>query len=321
MYAYAIKILMFGSIALGLLVQPISAFAYVQFFYQPKASEHAVTAGAEYRSLDTKFGLTDGSQSKSVIGRSQFEVQYDYGLIENLSIGAVAAYSLYSVESSSQFGRFSNNYSGLEDFAINLKGFVPIQSNFNFRFGIDYLASNEAKEDAESRTQNAFSGGDSLRPYIGLDYAVGSLFFGAKILREINLEDRVIKSPSRANGEVRLTGGEFTQASIFAESHQAWGILGGFLQHTITEDIIEKGTVFFDGANTITRDPSRSEQLSLTELTMYSVIPLAANIELLPRFGLGSTFQSSLGNDEGQPRTPINSLWIYQAYLGVRAIF
>lgn len=245
--------------ALFLLPSLSQAYTHPQYFFQADDSESVLTPRLTFfgRNVKTEFGKSD-------ITLVDAAVEFEYGLLDMLSLGANWGYQQVDVES----GNNNYDYSGMRDLNIFVKSFYQVDA-FRFRYGAEFGFGSIAEEDANGRPSNAYSGRYDLTPYVGFDYQMGLSIFGAKISTEIPFGER--KTELASGGERRETGGNTTSLGVFYEYHKPDDfLLGASLEYRTTTDYEDQN------GNT-------AEFIDTVGLDIYSAFQVNDGFDLIPQ--------------------------------------
>lgn len=288
---------MFKSVISLLVILPLTAFAKggdgSEFFYQSAAGKHELTPSLQMNSLEIEY--TGGT--KLTTDTNQLNLEYEYGLMEELSVGAALGYVFggdYELLGT------KGDISGLSNIEVFAKATMPAGPGF-LKYGASLSLSPEDKETESNNDVNASTGGHSLEPYIGYEYAWDNCTFGAKLAVDVGLTDRTEKTSS---GSTDYSGGEATTISLFYEHKFSEAMKLGASLDWITKSDLKNET---SGGTT--------EQLSPTQLLSIYLPTSVGSGTLLPELGYGFTTEDKVG------ATEIDSYSMLNLALGYRMEF
>ncbi len=196
-----------------------------QFFFQPTDRQHVVTPSLSTSIVrvavpDATFPeFDDTSELKSI----SLAAEYEYGLLENLSLGILQSYS-YSDFSGD--GVTSDIERGLDDLFLYSKGFHRLNNLWTLRYGLGASLSLE-----NSKPDNQYSGRNELTPYLGFDVLLNKAHrIGGRLTYSFLVGKQKVENTFGTVAE--FTGGETVSVSALYEFNWKNGLVGAAPTYT-----------------------------------------------------------------------------------------
>lgn len=262
-----------------------------EFFYQADSDSNVLTPEVNYNSTSVKYkGLNKTEATGQVL-----DLSYERGLNEMYSVGAGVGYMTGKQE---QKGSNDQDTSGLKDLSLFARGRYAFVEDSSLHYGADVLLSTGDKEteDKASKTEvNASTGGNSIRPYVGYQWLLGSHVLGTKLSTDFNLGKKSLKSKSVTGTTTtsKEEGGEETTLSVFYEIPHEMGSVGF--------------QAFYTGvANTKTDSTKNTDGYNQMGLGVYSPYHFSESAAVIGDLTWSQLASSSIGGVEVDSTSDIN---------------
>jgi hypothetical protein len=192
-----------------------------EYFYQAAPDANILTPGLNYNSNSYK---TVGGTKKDTTGQN-LNLAYERGLTEMYAVGANLGYTTSKQEQ----GTTDTDIKGLNDIQIFAKGRYSFVEGSSMNYGADlYFSPSERQYDgtnANNPEMDAMSGGNTLRPWVGYQWLMGSHVLGAKLSTDFLLGEKSVKVKGAA-AATKIKGGEETKLAVFYEIPHEMGAVG-----------------------------------------------------------------------------------------------
>lgn len=235
-----------------------------------------LTPGVNYETMTMDLG------SKNDISGFNLGVRYEYGLNEMISLGGKLSYASYT--NKPETGD-STSISGLEDIELDVKGMYGLTAG-TLRYGATLAFSMGENKTNSDGDVSANSGGNTLTPYVGYEYASGPSMFGAKLSFDLLLGKRKLKDESTTPATSSdQEGGTNTSIDLFYEhTLSAEMLLGAALDYTMVSDDKVAGV-------------SSENVTPVLDLKVYLPIEMGGGT-LIPSIHYGMTTDSEVGGTD-----------------------
>lgn len=261
-----------------------------EFFYQADSDSNVLTPELNYSSTSLKY---KGANKQETTGQV-LDLSYERGLNEMYSVGAGVAYMNGKQEKQ---GTNDLDMTGLRDLSLFARGRYAFVEDSSLHYGADVLLSTGDREYEykTSKTEvNASSGGNSIRPYVGYQWLLGSHVLGTKLSTDFNLGKKSVKSKSVTETTTnKMEGGEETTLSVFYEIPHEMGSVGF--------------QAFYAGvANTKTDSTQNHDGYNKMGLGVYSPYHFSESAAVIGDLTWSQLASSSIGGAEVDSTSDIN---------------
>lgn len=229
-----------------------------EFFSQAPEGQNWLSPGAVYISGQTKYSNSTKTDNSAML----FGFEYERGIAPTASAGVRVVYaSTNAKKTKNGTADVKTDIRGLGDLEFFLKGHTPLEDGKYIWYGVKLSmspgkATNKAKDGGNKWEQSANSGGNGFTPYVGLSVPMNGYTLGGKLSIERRLTDATLKETD-ASGQtstIKMSSGETTKFSVFAETPISTGFVGTYLEYAAknTTDLESGGgTGTISGYNTI----------------------------------------------------------------------
>lgn len=214
-----------------------------EYFYQAAPDANILTPGLNYNS--SSFKVTGGTKQDTT--GQNLNLAYERGLTEMYAVGANLGYTTSKTEQ----GTSETDTKGLQDIQIFAKGRYSFVEGSSMNYGAElYFSPSEKQEDTANNENDAMSGGNSLRPWVGYQWLMGSHVLGTKLSTDFLLGERSVKNKTATTTTTtKSKGGEETKLAIFYEIPHEMGAVGFEAYYSATAETKTGSTEGNDGAN------------------------------------------------------------------------
>lgn len=222
------------STALLCLGLSVTAFAESEseFYYQPEESRRDFTSSLVLvsRKAQVRASGLDIESTGSIVA-----LEYDHALSNQFSLGIEISSARQEDDIEGAGGKTESI--GLRDIEVRLKGRQAVGEGL--RYGGALKFSPRAAEVDSDGDSNQFSGGNSVTPYVGYQWAQEKAFIGVQFSRDFQLGKAELEDESSGTMlEYKLEGGEITSFDVFYEAVLTERVsLGAVLELVKQEDI------------------------------------------------------------------------------------
>lgn len=269
-----------------------------EILHQAPAGHLEITPALTYSLIKYTFDST-ASVDTAETTATYLGAEVEYGLNSMFSVEVDLRYQNATTEFEPGGGKSKSK--GLLDPAFKLNGMTRVGPGL-LRFGAELDIAIEDDETDVSNDSNAASGGHTLTPLIGYEFATGTAIFGGALTYDIYKGDRSIKddgsTPSKTTGKdgrvmILAAFGEFMMNSTTR--------LGGMIQHISSEE-----------TKTESNGVTRSNNNATTALTFSGYVPYEAtpSLTILPAFTFGSY--------NAPDQSSVNDVRLYSAHVDFR---
>lgn len=245
-----------------------------EYFYQTPADKNQVIP--EYGFSNVEYKRTDdtgGGKFKS--NSATYDLRYEHGLNEMLSLGAFIGY---------QDARVSlvtgGESKGLTDLNVYLRGTNSFVDKQSLHYRLNFNASVTPSE-THPGSSTAATGAFAVEPLVGYAATLDPFVVGAKFSTKFDLVDRSVKAfaADGSSSTNKNRGGNTTEGTIFAEFPYHNGLIGaavnyGYVSNTKTDN--GTGAGFVDNGNGTT----------YVGLNIYSPYEFSEEFTLIGNVGL-----------------------------------
>jgi len=193
------------------------------FFFRAPKDVQVVTPVLQYQSSQVKYSDAAAGTTK-ITGIYQSGVNYEYGLMEDLSLGLNLSYTNLDVDTRGT----KTTQSGFDDIIIFAKGKYSMDFG-HLRYGAKIALGLEKSKIKASGDTNTSTGNVIFTPFVGLDAHLGSEAgtVGVKVSYDLLKTDEKVTVPGGA--DETITKGNLLQTSLFYEHQLADHLVGGAL--------------------------------------------------------------------------------------------
>jgi len=214
-----------------------------EYFYQADTDANILTPALNYNSNSYKMGST-----KTDITGQNLNLAYERGLTEMYAVGANLGYTTSKQEQ----GTTDTDIKGLNDIQIFAKGRYAFVEGSSMHYGAElYFSPSEKQKDntnANNPEEDAMSGGNSLRPWVGYQWLMGAHVLGTKLSTDFLLGEKSVKTKGAA-AATKYKGGEETKLAVFYEIPHEMGTVGFEAFYTAMAETKTGSTVAYNGYN------------------------------------------------------------------------
>ncbi len=218
-----------------------------EYFYQAESDNNVLTPEVTYNSDSIKMK----AQNKTETTGENLNLTYERGLTEMYSAGVMVGYTTNTSETK---GSNDTDTNGLSDVQFFGKGRYSFMEGSSFHYGA-YLFLSPSDQEIEVKTSkteyDANSGGNSLRPYVGYQWLLGSHVLGTRLSTDFLIGKRSVKTKTTSTTTNKYEGGEATQLSVFYEIPYEMGAVGFEAFYTGINQQKKDGVEQHDGYNTM----------------------------------------------------------------------
>ncbi|MBK8203971.1 MAG: hypothetical protein IPK68_17215 [Bdellovibrionales bacterium] len=213
-----------------------------EYFYQAAPDANILTPALNYNSNSVKTTAT-----KTDTTGQNLNLAYERGLTEMYAVGANLGYTT----SKEDAGATDTDIKGLNDIQIFAKGRYSFVEGSSMNYGAElYFSPSEKQIDSTNNEKDAMSGGNSLRPWVGYQWLMGSHVLGTKVSTDFLLGEKSEKTKSAA-AATKYKGGEETKLAVFYEIPHEMGAVGFEAFYAATAETKTGSTVSVNGYNTM----------------------------------------------------------------------
>jgi hypothetical protein len=212
-----------------------------EYFYQADTDANILTPALTYNSSSYK---ETGNTKQDTTGQN-LNLAYERGLTEMYAVGANLGYTTSKTEQ----GTSETDIKGLTDIQIFAKGRYAFVEGSSMHYGADlYFSPSERQVDLTNNEWDAMSGGNSLRPWVGYQWLMGSHVLGTKLSTDFLLGEKSVKVKGAA-AATKIKGGEETKLAVFYEIPHEMGAVGLEAFYTAMAETKQGTTEQNDGHN------------------------------------------------------------------------
>jgi hypothetical protein len=212
-----------------------------EYFYQAAPDANILTPGLNYNSSSYK---QTGGTKQDTTGQN-LNLAYERGLTDMYAVGANLGYTTSKTEQ----GTSETDVKGLQDIQIFAKGRYSFIEGSSMNYGADlYFSPSERQIDLANNEWDAMSGGNSLRPWVGYQWLMGSHVLGTKVSTDFLLGEKSVKVKGAA-AATKIKGGEETKLAVFYEIPHEMGAVGFEAFYTAMAETKQGSTEQNDGHN------------------------------------------------------------------------
>ena len=224
----------------------------------------------------------------------------EYGMFKGHSIGGGASYQVLSTDED------VSSHTGIEDIRLYFKGHWKV-STFVFHYGLKSEISPGDKTDDGQGNSNAFSGGYSLGPYMGISKNFGGGAGGLHLSYKYRGERTTARTTTTLSVDSTIEGGHEFAIFAFYESRMKSMDLG-----------FETG--FFSTSEKTFKDPTKTNpapEAGETSFILGAYFPykMSKEIKLIPRGRFTTYLDDQLGDQKFDTR------WLMSLGIDARITF
>lgn len=217
-----------------------------EYFYQADTDANVLTPALNYNSNSNSVkGKVSGTTTKTDTTGQNLNLAYERGLTEMYAVGANLGYTT----SKQEVGTAETDTKGLQDIQIFAKGRYAFVEGSSMHYGAElYFSPSEKQIDNANKEEDAMSGGNSLRPWAGYQWLMGSHVLGTKLSTDFLLGEKSVKVKGAA-AATKYKGGEATKLGVFYEIPHEMGAVGFEAFYSSTAETKTGSTVAANGFN------------------------------------------------------------------------